>query len=365
MKILSKITKIITLSFIIILLTGCNSNYQSLNNLGIVSSLLIDKIDDKYKAYIEVYKEEKSSNSTKSSSYFIEGTGNNIKDAINNASLKTSKTLYFVHINAVIFSKNSINNSLNDIFNYLEKRIQLNSNYYILISDNVEELTKLKMKDNPILGEKVKNIIEYTSNNGVTIKYDYLDKLYNFVSPNKDVFINKVSKNKDGIIISNAYYFDDNKLKGELNNNELKLVNLYKNNKNIYFNLKYNNEYYVIKIDSSNIKYDMNNDINIKINVKASIDSSSSNLNLLKTETIKKLNKDASIELTKKMNELIKKLKKDHSDILGITEYIKKTKRKSNLNFYNDETTFNISVSISKKGLIQNTIGGKIDEKWY
>ena len=54
MKILSKITKIITLSFIIILLTGCNSNYQSLNNLGIVSSLLIDKIDDKYKAYIEV-----------------------------------------------------------------------------------------------------------------------------------------------------------------------------------------------------------------------------------------------------------------------------------------------------------------------
>ena len=63
------------------------------------------------------------------------------------------------------------------------------------------------------------------------------------------------------------------------------------------------------------------------------------------------------------MNELIKKLKKDHSDILGITDYIKKTKRKSKLNFYDDETNFNIKVSISKKGLIQNTIGGKIDEK--
>ena len=50
------------------------------------------------------------------------------------------------------------------VFNYLEKRIQVNSNYYILITDNIKELTKSKNDDNPILGEKIKNLINNSSN---------------------------------------------------------------------------------------------------------------------------------------------------------------------------------------------------------
>ena len=37
------------------ILSGCNNSYQSLNDLSIVSSILIDKSDDKYITYIELY----------------------------------------------------------------------------------------------------------------------------------------------------------------------------------------------------------------------------------------------------------------------------------------------------------------------
>ena len=143
---LKNIIKITFLIFILFSITGCNTNYSSLNNMAIVSSIIIDKKDDKYITYIEIYKEEKSENKSKKVSYFIEGKGKNLRSAITDASNSVSKTLYFNHINAVVFSKDAIDDNLKYMFNYLEKRIQVNSNYYILVSDNVKDLKKVKMK---------------------------------------------------------------------------------------------------------------------------------------------------------------------------------------------------------------------------
>ena len=55
-----KLYKILLLFLITITLSGCTTNYQSLNDMAIVSCVLIDKDEDNnFITYIELYKEKK------------------------------------------------------------------------------------------------------------------------------------------------------------------------------------------------------------------------------------------------------------------------------------------------------------------
>jgi len=356
---LKKISKIFILFIILISITGCNSSYKSLNDVAIVSSFLVDKVNDDYKVYIELYKEEKSENKSAKKSYFIEGSGSNLRDAITDASNKESKTLYFNHINAVVFSKKSIDNNLNYMFNYLEKRIHVNSNYYILIADDIEKLKKSEDEDNPILGEKIKYLINNSSNKGTMLDYDYLEKLSNYVTKNQDIYFNKIEVKDKIVSIDGGYYFKDDKIVGTLESEELKLINLFNDEENIYFNFDYDNDnYYVLKIDSTEVSYDLIDGINIKLDIKANIDSAGSKIDLNNIDIIEKLNNHSSKSIKRRLNEFIDELIKNESDILGINSRIYKYFGKQRLDFFKDKTNIEVDLTINKKGLVNNTIGG-------
>lgn len=355
---IKKIFKIIIFFIIILSTTGCNTNYMSLNDMAIVSSIIIDKKDNKYITHVEIYKEEKSENKSKKESYFIKGEGKHIKEALDNASLLVGKTLYMVHINAIVVSKETINNNMEILFNYLSRRIQLNSNYYILVTDNVEELLKSKDEDNSILGEKIKNLTEYSNNNGAIYKYDFLEKLNNYINPRIDVVLNKIKIENKNLKINEAYYFDDDKIKGTLNQEEVILTNLFLNNKNIYLTFAIDEKYYILKIDESNTKIDLKNGININLSIIANLDSLHSDYDLTKSSTINKLNKHAELSLKKRYQELFNKLINDKSDILMLNDYIYRVKGYQKYNLFEDKININIDVTISKKGLMENTIGG-------
>jgi len=355
---LKNFIKIISLFIILISLTGCNTNYMSLNDIAIVSSIIIDKKDDKYITHIEIYKEEKSENKSKKESYFVKGEAKHIKDAIDNASLLVGKNLYMVHLNAIIVSKNAIDDNMEIIFNYLSRRIQLNSNYYILIADNVEELLKNKDEDNPILGEKIKNLTEFSSNNGAIYKYDFLEKLNNYLNPRIDVVLNKIKTEDKNIKINEAYYFNEDKIAGTLNQEEVKLTSLFKNDNNIFLTFEKDKKYYILKIDESKTSYDLKNGITIKMNLVANLDSVHSDYDLTKKSTITKMNKHAESSLERRYNELFNKLKENKSDILTINDYIYRTKGYQKYNFFNDNINIEINLKINKKGLMRNTIGG-------
>jgi len=355
---LNNILKIFTLFFILFIVTGCNSNYLSLNDMAIVSSIIIDKKDDKYITHIEIYKEEKSENKSKKASYTVKSEGKYIKDAIDNASLLVGKNLYMVHINAIIVSKNAIDNNMEIVFNYLSRRIQLNSNYYILVTDDVDELLKSKDEDNPVLGDKIKSLVEFSTNNGAIYKYDFLEKLKNFVNPRVDVVLNKLSVEDKNLKINEGYYFNDDKIVGTLNQEEVKLTSLFKNDNNIFLDFDIDDKYYILKIDESNTKYNLKDGITIKISAIANLDSVHSDYDLTKSSTINKLNKHAEASLERRYKELINKLIENKSDILTINDYIYRTEGYQKYNIFNDNVKFEIDIKISKKGLMQNTIGG-------
>ena len=353
-----KLIKIFVLIIILISITGCNTNYMSLNDMAIVSSIIIDKKDDKYITHIEIYKEEKSENKSKKESYIIKSEGKHIKDALDNASLLVGKNLYMVHINAIIVSRDAIDNNIEIIFNYLSRRIQLNSNYYILVTDDVEKILKSKDEDNPILGEKIKNLTEFSSNNGAIYKYDFLEKLNNYLNPRIDVVLNKINVVDKNLKINEAYFFDDNKIVGTLNQKEVILTSLFKNDNNIFLDFDINDKYYILKIDESKTKINTNNGIEINLKIIANLDSVHSDYDLSKSSVIEKLNNHASISLEKRYNKLFDKLIKNNSDILMINDYIYRTESYQKYNIFKDDIKINVDVTISKKGLMQNTIGG-------
>lgn len=341
-----------------LIMTGCSNDYQSLNDLVIVSSILVDKGDNtEYITYLELYKQEKGSDNN--TSYFIKGKGNNIQDAINNAANSISKKLYLVHTNAVIISESLAYEKINEVFNYLESKVQMNSNYYLLVSDNIDELVKIQDKDTNILGEKISNTLKYSTNSGTMVNYDFMDKLSNYLNNKKDIYLSKISIDNKQIVIKDGVFFSKNKLIGNLDNEELKLINLFNNSKDLYFTFNYNDDQYMIKIDKRDIKYRIDKDINININIKANIVEVGSNIDILKRESIYKLNKHSEYSLKRRLNELIYKLKSNNSDILGINNYIYKLYGKNILDFFNDEINIKVNIDINKKGLINKTLGGK------
>lgn len=359
-----KLYRILLLFLITITLSGCSTNYQSLNDMAIVSSVLIDKDEDNnFITYIELYKEEKSENKSKKVSYFVKGLGKSIKSSMNNAASSISKNLYYVHINAVIFSKDVASTNMEDLFNYLVSRVQINSNYYILISDDIKELLDTKDNDNDILGEKIDKLINNSSNSGTMANYDFMEILRNFTSPNKDIHLNKISERNDITTIKDGYYFNGEKLAGELDNNDLKLINLFKKSNNIYFTYKYNKDYYNLKIDSSNVSYNIKDKINIKLDIKADIDTAGENIKTANINVVEKLNKHTAQSIEHDLNNLLNRLKKDKSDILGINNYIYKIYGKKKLDFFKDDFDIKVNVVINKKGLVHDTLGGNYHEK--
>lgn len=359
-----KLYKILILILITITLSGCTTNYQSLNDMAIVSSILIDKDENNnFITYIELYKEEKSENKSKKVSYFVKGLGKTIKSSMNDAASSISKNLYYVHINAVIFSKNIASSNMEDLFNYLVSKVQINSNYYVLISDNVKELLDTKDKDIDILGEKIDKLMNNSTNSGTMVNYDFMEKLRNFTSPNKDIYLNTISVRNDITTIKDGYYFNGDKLSGKLDNNDLKLINLFKKSKNIYFTLKYNKDYYNLKIDSSHISFDIKDKIYITLDIKANIDTAGENIKTAKIDVIENLNKHTEQSIGYDLSILLNRLKKDKSDILGINNYIYKIYGKKKLDFFKDEFDIKVNVIINKKGLVHDTLGGNHHEK--
>ena len=63
------------------------------------------------------------------------------------------------------------------------------------------------------------------------------------------------------------------------------------------------------------------------------------------------------------MNNLLNRLKKDKSDILGINNYIYKIYGKKKLDFFKDDFDIKVNVVINKKGLVHDTLGGNYHEK--
>ena len=154
--------KKIILIFILIL-TGCY-NYQDINDLAIIKTMKIYKINDYYEISIEVintYKDTKKNTIYKTNGETIDELFTNIE---NTCPLNIS----YDHIMIVLIN-NDMLNEFNSLINYLLKEKHMNDDIYLLINDNNinindNELIKLLKKNHTItLYDILNNYLNYSN----------------------------------------------------------------------------------------------------------------------------------------------------------------------------------------------------------
>ncbi len=155
----------------ILLLTGCY-NYQDMNDLAIINTISINKIDSQYELSIEILNNESKQNT------IYKTTGFSIDDIFNNIEKIVPKNTTYDHLKLILINSN-MQSDFSILVNYLFHEKHINDDIYLLINN------KDKIDTNYLLAILKKNKI----NTLYDILTNYLNNsILNIPNIDKDIY---------------------------------------------------------------------------------------------------------------------------------------------------------------------------------
>lgn len=351
--------KIIILISIILLCTSCY-DYKEINDLAIISAIGIDYENDEYIITLEVLNDNIDKDSTNITSYTKTGKGKNLTNAIENATDKLSKQPIFNHIKLMILSKNIIENKFSNIIDLFLRNTYFRENFLVTSSLNTspETLLKTTPKDSKVASNQIINILNnasYSSNANIIKTYDeIINELLTF---GIDTCFSNIELNNDEIIIDGAVIFNDYKYISNISNEYVKIYNILTNNfDRPTYTKEYNDKSFTITVNNGKTNTKINNNkIVIEGNLMGRIIDNDPNIDIRNTTKLEKIDKDFTNIINEKINEFIKYLQENNSDVLGLTKkYYQNTRIKNKDIWKTFNIKPNINFYINKKGLIYN-----------
>lgn len=374
---MKRIKLLILLIITVITLSGCS--YTELNKLAIVSALGIDYKDGMYEITAQVMDIKKQDTGTEENSIVYESQGKTIGKAIRNLSEKYPKTVYLGHVEIIILGKETAEQRISDIFDYIMRSPEVRSTGYVLI--NKEQSAKLTLepeneKEKSFATEQIKSSLESaTKRSGTVYLMTFEDFLQNYLQKGKDPVVPLIKIDKkhgnetSDTVITNLAVIKNGKILQSLNEDQSIAYNTINNNYyDIVITPKYNGDPCGIVIfnPESKIKTEIkNNNVNVEINIKVE-----AKLNELKEKsnpntdiTNKRLEKIVEKELKKYVTSLLIYSKNTNTDVIGIgnniyKNYPKDYKKYANKNLYAiSKIKVNVDANIYRSG---NTNKGAI-----
>ena len=376
--------KIIIIIFII-LLGGCY-NYKELNKIAIVSSIAIDKKDDKYLVSAQVMNVKSEEESSSSKVIVYDEEGKTIEEALRKMTTKSNKKLYGGHLGKLVLSEEVAKDSIIDVIDLFQRLPEIKDEFTITISKGIEANKVIKIMTSPesIPADYVKNTIEtadidsaltYSSKLDEFVSFylkDYIDpvvsviEVKNYDKKGTTLDNNETTNPKTKIVLNNIATTKNGKLDKYLNEDETIGYNFIRNNvKNMIIPIKCDNKdnYASISIIGSKTKNKIkknDNTYTIYLNVKsnAMVNEYNCSKDLDKEETIKSLQNKTE----KKIKKYIKKALSinSNSNFLGLKRLIYLDYPKYNNESFNIK--INTDVNISRKGEIRNSSKGEKHE---
>ena len=308
--------KILILFICLLLSTSCG-NYRELENIGIATSIAVDYIDNNYNINIEIL--------TKDENIIINGKGNTLVSALENAASKSKYNLYFAHLECVLITKNI---NIEEISMFLLRNNEISANLYLLLTDSIDIFNKT---DN--IGSKIKRILK-------------VQQVNNFFLDSHDLINNKtfiMPFYKDNTI-DNYVIISNNEIVYNLNVDQYKLLKMLNGKSN--YNYKYIDNSSIIQtyINKVKTKYTIkDNKIMISIKINHDINEYTYNIDTANKENIRLIENILSDNIKNELYVLLNDLKEKNINILNM--------RVDNINNYNYE--LNIKSNINKKGLFR------------
>lgn len=349
--------KFIILVLSIFLLTGCY-DYHELNDLEIVSSMLVDMKDDKYVVSIEVLDTSKSA---KNGSFFLSGEGDNFEQAMNNIFYNSAMTPFYSHMTTLIISEDVAKKGLEKHLDFLLRDTQFRKDFYIFVTDDIDQFLEYETEPAESIGEIAKMSAKRNhEKNGRYKTSTFRELVYHYLRDNYYV-LGSINIKDEKISLDKTYAVIDNKLGFEIDKEAVLLENLiYENNNTFQIYGDYNYEIHGYKFERE-IKEDK---IVLSLKGHARL-LDSINTDSLDEKELEKLEKNLNDKVEKKFNDIVEYSKRMDHDIFNFNffYYMYYPKLVKENSWKNLEYEIKSELYISEKGLLLNALGGSKDGK--
>ena len=264
--------KLIIVIFSILILYGCD--YIEINNLVIISGMLIDYKDNNYYITSQIIENE---NETKIKVYKTKGVS--IEECLTELSKLSNKDLFISHLKVIILTESTIKNK-NDYQDYFLRDSKSKMNFYVYYVDDKYKDEVLNIyKDNKGSALYIKDLMEF--NNKIfssSTPLSFLDLIYKQKEYGIDeIYPNLVVKENNGekvLYLQNIIGFNQNKEKIILDDKDGIFYNMITNNiQKTSINIPCDNKDFTISLNDIKTSYKWNNNIfniNVKTNGKLS-----------------------------------------------------------------------------------------------
>ena len=345
--------KKIILILLLLTLTGCK-DYTEINDLAIVSGIIIDYVDNKYEITSELIINDKESElqilTTKSTS---------IDEAIKEMSKLTNKKVFIPHLKVLIITDNILKSNI-DYYDYFLRNSKSSMNFFVYyINSNIKDKI-FRINDKTAL--HIEKMLEFNKQIfSSSTPLSFIDLVYKKLEPGIDIIYPRIeivnNNEKDILYLSNQISYQNNKII-EFTENESITYNILTNTiDKSSITVKCDNEKFTMQIQDIKTKYKWKNNIfNINTNLNAKITDYECKYDLSDINSLKKLEKLSKDYMNDEINNLVNKTKKYNNDILGIENYIYKHDKnynKKTFNLNNIKNKNDITVNIISTGEIR------------
>lgn len=374
--------KKIFIIFIVLILSGCY-NYKELNEIAIVSSVSIDKKDDKYLVNAQVMNAKPSQESESSQVIVYNSTGNTINEALRNMIMKSSRKLYGGHLSKLVISEEVAKEGIINVIDMFQRLTEVRNEFTITVAKDIDASDVIKVMTIPetVPAEYVKTSIQSAD---ITSALTYSTKLDEFISYylKKDIdpvvsVIEVKNYEKEGtttdntttttptsqLILGNVAITNEGKLEDYLTKNETIGYNYIRDQiQEVIIPVKCDDQYYasasVLKNETKTDVKKIDNKYQITFNVrsKAVITEYNCSDDLTKESTIRELEKKAEKKIKKYMMDAINKQKETKGKFLGLERTIYLDYPEYNNEEY--DIKLNIELELNRKGETRNSSKG-------
>lgn len=313
--------KIVLLPILLFFFTGC-INYTELNELGIIETMGIEKVNDTFLVTLNMIDAKKNEDDEEEMRKFYEATGSTISEAIDNIYLKSSKKIYLSHLEVLLLSQDVLEDDLSLTIDFFLKNDEARGSFLTVM---VKDCSPKEILSDTTHTSSIQDLISINEEEyGITSFITFEDFARRMLEDGYDPLL-PVIKLDQGMIEADGYaYFKDQTKISFLTKEESRIYNILENKgKNLTFS--FSNHDIVVRSEYINTKKKVKKD-HFTYEIDGNIMLISNRLDKRQQEVLEQ----CEDYLTQQIVLLLEKAKTEKTNFLGFSSFI----RKENPSYY-------------------------------
>lgn len=349
--------KKILLIIALLLLSGCY-DYKEINKLSIITAIGIDYKDEEYIVTFEVLNDQGDKDSNETKAFIRTNKDKSLAKAIENtANLLTDEPNY-THVKLMVLGNGIIDGHFDNIIDFFMRSTYFRENFFVVssLSHDAKKILETTSKENPVASSGIIDMLEslrYSGNSSILKTFDQI--IEETTAFGKDTCFSNITLDEELFKVDGLVTFDKYDFKDVLDNDMASIYNLLKGDfiRPIY-DKDYDGKYFSVAITEGKAQASVSNkEIRVKGKLTGKIMDNEPNFSIRELDALDRLNNDFKKIINDKIEEFMKIIQENKTDILFLAaNYYQKTRIKEENFWVNLDIVSDVDFNINKKGLI-------------